>query len=67
MVGVVYVRGEVFGEVVSACEAFAAHLAVVGSFARVNAQMPRQVALASKCSAAEQTCKRTFPCVFPDM
>lgn len=65
VVGVVYVRGEVFGEVVGPRKALATHLAVIGALARVDAQVPRQVTLATERSATEQTCKGALTRVFP--
>lgn len=47
------VRGEMLGEIVSPGEALAAHLAVVRPLASVDAQVPRQIALAAKGATAE--------------
>ena len=52
------------GQVVRPGEAFAAHLAVVGPLAGVDAKVPGEVALAAERSAAEQTDERTFAGVF---
>lgn len=62
---VVYVCGEVLGEVVGAREALAARLAVVGPLARVDAQVPRQVALTAERAPAEQAHERTLARVLP--
>lgn len=62
---IVDVRREMFREVVGPGKALAARLAVVGPLARVNAQVPRQVALTSERAAAEQTHKRTLTCMLP--
>lgn len=61
----VYVRRQVFGQVVCACETLAAHVAVIGPFSRMNAQMPGQVAFTTKRSSAKQTYERTLPRMLP--
>lgn len=53
-------RGEMLGEIISPGEAFAAHLAVIRPLAGVDAQVPRQVALASEGATAEQADERPF-------
>lgn len=59
------VGGEVFGEVIGAREALSAGLAVVGPLARMDAQVARQVALASEGAPAEQAHEGSLPCVLP--
>lgn len=50
---VMYVCGQVFGEIVGPGEALAASFTVVGPLARVNAQMTSQVALAAERTPAK--------------
>jgi len=57
---VVYVRGQVFGQVVGPGETLATHLAVVRPLAGVDAQVPGQIALAAERAAAEQARERPF-------
>jgi len=57
---VVYVRGQMFGQVVGSGETLAAHLAVVRPLAGVDAQVPGQIALAAESTAAEQARERSF-------
>lgn len=57
---VVYVRGQVLGQVVGPGKALAAHLAVIRSLAGVYAQVPGQVAFAAERAAAEQARERSF-------
>jgi len=54
------VRSEMLGEIVGPGEAFAAHLAVIRPLAGVDAQVPRQIALAAESATAEQTDERPF-------
>lgn len=54
------VRGEMLGEIVGPGEALAAHLTVVRPLAGVDAQVPRQVALAAEGATAEQADERPF-------
>jgi len=54
----VNVRGEMLGQIVGSCEAFATHLAVIGPLAGVDAQVPGQVAFATERAAAEQADER---------
>ena len=56
----VYMGGEMFGEVIRPREAFAAHLAVVRPLPRVYAEVPGQVALPAESTAAEQADERPF-------
>jgi len=57
---VVYVRGQVFGQVVGPGETLAAHLAVVRPLSGVDAQVSSQIALAAERAAAEQARERPF-------
>lgn len=54
------VRGEMLGEIVGPGEALAAHLAVIRPFAGVDAQVPREIALAAEGTAAEEADERPF-------
>jgi len=57
---VVYVRGQVFRQVVGPGETLATHLAVVRPLASVDAQMPGKIAFAAERAAAEQARERPF-------
>jgi len=57
---IVYVRGQVFGQVVGPSETLAAHFAMVRPFAGMYAQVSGQVTLAAERSAAEQARERPF-------
>jgi len=67
LVVVVYVRGQVLGQVIGPGEALAAHLAVVRPLAGVDAQVPGQVAFAAERAAAEQARERPFAGVLADV
>lgn len=64
---VVYVRGQVFGQVIGSSETLATHLAVVRSLAGVYAQMSGQIALTAERAAAEQARERPFARVLAHM
>jgi len=57
---VVYMRGQVFGEVVGPGETLTTHLAVVRPLAGVDTQVPGQIALTAERTAAEQARERPF-------
>lgn len=56
----VYMSSEVFGQIIRPGETFAAHLAVIGPFPGVNAEMPGEVAFPAESAAAEETYERSF-------
>lgn len=65
LAGRVYVRGQVLGQIIRPGEAFAAHVAMVGPLAGMDAKMPSEIAFATESSPTEQTNKWTLPSVLP--
>lgn len=55
-----YMRGEMFGQVVGPGETLAADLAVVGTFTRVYAQVTREITFAPEGATAEQANERSL-------